>query len=261
MGTFKNFTIKLSRSLGSSKENRHFDQHPIIIGGCGRSGTTLLLSILSAHPDVFAIPYETVGLMKWGERFPDGASSDKQPVPIRIDRIHRYLMLRSIPAEARRWCEKTPRNVRHIENILNYWENARFINIIRDPRDVLTSRHRKDPDAYWVPLNRWVRDVQEGMAYHDHPRVYTVRYEDLVQKFEPTIREMCAFLDIEVVPQILDWHNHTMVRRNQAWKGKVVKLHTDSVKKWERPEHAERLAEIMADERITGLMNRLDYQI
>ena len=32
---------------------------PLIIGGCGRSGTTLLLSVLSAHPKVLAIPHET----------------------------------------------------------------------------------------------------------------------------------------------------------------------------------------------------------
>jgi hypothetical protein len=34
-------------------------QKPIIIGGCARSGTTLLLSVLSCHPNIYAIPDET----------------------------------------------------------------------------------------------------------------------------------------------------------------------------------------------------------
>lgn len=33
-------------------------EKPIVIGGCGRSGTTLLLSILGAHPDIFALASE-----------------------------------------------------------------------------------------------------------------------------------------------------------------------------------------------------------
>ena len=35
---------------------------PIVIGGCARSGTTLLLSVLSCHPNVYAIPVETQAL-------------------------------------------------------------------------------------------------------------------------------------------------------------------------------------------------------
>ncbi len=255
MGPLKRYSIQLVKTLGERKERRHFDQDPIVIGGCGRSGTTLLLSILAAHPDIFAAPHETVALMYWK---PDPSDAGRM-VPKRLDRFYRYLLVKKVPPQARRWCEKTPRNVRSLGRILNYWPEARFINIIRDPRDVLTSKHRKNPDKYWVPLNRWVRDVNEGLAFKDHPRVYTIRYEDLVQNFESSIRLLCDFLQLECGPEILNWHEYTTVRRNQAWKGKVVKLHTDSVKKWERPEHRQRLQEIMQDQRIVDLMQRLDY--
>ncbi len=36
-----------------------FHESPILFVGWGRSGTTLLISILFAHPDIHAIPLET----------------------------------------------------------------------------------------------------------------------------------------------------------------------------------------------------------
>ena len=38
---------------------RKLTRPPVIVGGCERSGTTLLLSILSSHPAIQAIPVET----------------------------------------------------------------------------------------------------------------------------------------------------------------------------------------------------------
>ena len=247
------------RYLGERKEACHFDQDPIIIGGCGRSGTTLLLSILAAHPDIFAIPHESVALVNWETSSQNQKKAKCHLYPARIDRLYRHLLVKRIPPRNRRWCEKTPRNIHHVENILQYWDKAFFINIIRDPRDVLTSRHRNKPGEYWVSLNRWVKDVSRGLEFKDHPRVFTVRYEDLVQDFEPTIQKLCAFMEMECGPNILSWHTHTTVRKNRAWEGKVVKLHTKSVQKWKLPEHAVRLAQIMGDKRILGLMERLNY--
>jgi len=247
------------RYLGERKEARHFDQDPIVIGGCGRSGTTLLLSILAAHPDIYAIPHESVAFVNWEPNIQNSPNAKHPLRPARIDRLYRHLLAKRIPSGNRRWCEKTPRNIHHVENILQYWEEAKFINIIRDPRDVLTSRHHNKPGEYWVSPNRWVKDVSKGLELIDRPRVFTVRYEDLVQNFEPTIRDLCAFLQIECGPEILNWHVHTTVRVNRSWQGKVVKLHANSVEKWKHPEHAERLTQILGDERILDLMERLDY--
>ncbi len=44
--------------IGRIKDFRLY-KSPILIGGCGRSGTTLLTSILSSHPKIALIPHET----------------------------------------------------------------------------------------------------------------------------------------------------------------------------------------------------------
>ena len=40
-------------------------------------------------------------------------------------------------------CDQTPRNVFYIADILELYPEARIINMIRDPRDVLLSQKRK----------------------------------------------------------------------------------------------------------------------
>ncbi|MCA9555784.1 MAG: sulfotransferase, partial [Myxococcales bacterium] len=52
-----------------------FPEPPIIIGGCGRSGTTLVASILSCHPRIAVVGPET-------RAFAAGAyPSDRPPRP------------------------------------------------------------------------------------------------------------------------------------------------------------------------------------
>jgi hypothetical protein len=235
------------------KEKHLFNKGPILIGGCGRSGTTLLLSVMSAHPHIFAFPHEVAAFFKWQE------NENGDMYPTRIDRMYRYLVSHHVQKSATRWCEKSPRNVLKINEILNYWDNAHFINIIRDARDVLTSRHPQKPDAYWVPLERWLNDVRIGLKYKDHPRVTTIHYEDLVHEYEKTITKICDEIGEEVVPEIISWYDHATVRSNRAWFGGVERLHQKSVNKWKKEEHAQRLEEIMQNKEIVELQKELGY--
>jgi hypothetical protein len=48
---------------------RQVERPPIVIAGCGHSGTTLLLSILDAHSAIFGVPYEAKLGKSEGEEF------------------------------------------------------------------------------------------------------------------------------------------------------------------------------------------------
>ena len=67
---------------------------PIIIGGCGRSGTTLLLSILSSNSKVFGIRDELYSF------YPS----------FRPKKIINYLEDNNFKS-SKVWCEKTPKNI------------------------------------------------------------------------------------------------------------------------------------------------------
>ena len=151
LNLFKKISNPIINYLGKKKMKGRFQDMPIIIGGCGRSGTTLLLSIISAHPNIFAFPKEIGVFSEWHNSNP------------RIDRLYRYVLVNSLPNEKNRWCEKTPGNVRHFDKILSYFNNkVKLIHIIRDGRDVMLSKHPKKPDSYWIFPVIWINDVKEG---------------------------------------------------------------------------------------------------
>jgi len=159
-----------------------FSRPPVVIAGCGRSGTTVLLSMLSAHHSIYAIPDETGLLCPTGyEETPD---LSLQPD---LFGLYRLLAGADLPPSCTRWCEKTPRNILYLKPILEFFgADVRIIQIVRDGRDVVTSVHPSNNAAYHVTAGRWIGDVAAGLPYEKHESVLTVRYEDLVLEYERT---------------------------------------------------------------------------
>ena len=296
-----------------SRELERFPDPPIVIGGCGRSGTSLLLSILSAHPHIAGIPEETYAFCP--DVWTPGAEG---PGDLDMEVIGRHLAHLDPPASTTRWCEKTPKNVQVFGALLaHFGERVRLVHIVRDGRDVLTSRHpsstgkarwlskdakqkvksliasvrRRLPvreavarvpygaDAYqrlrrgvkrrignietteyWVSAERWIEDVSAGRAFEGHPQVHTVRYEDLVQDFEPTVTRLCAFLDEEPVPDLLHWQRNTRVRTHGAWDGEVKPLFSSSVGRWQTMPDQPDIARLRRDPRAIELLRHYGYQ-
>lgn len=199
---------------------------PVLIGGCGRSGTTLLRELLGRHP-AFASGPETAILCD----FPNPV---RTAVEWDLDAQHLRTMAREASSVVRfaetffaelceregkpRWIDKTPRNVRVVGRLLRQFPRGRFIHIMRDGRDVACSlrNHPKETvrRGRIVPAQnhqsiaegsrRWRDDVGRGLAYRNHPRVLTVRYEDLVGHTEGSLREVCRFLDVAFDASMLE---------------------------------------------------------
>lgn len=232
-------------------------QPPIVIGGCGRSGTTLLLAIVSAHPRVMAIVPETNVFCPGGYGPNPGAAAQ---IKVDLDFYQHFDPV--VPGSAfDRWAEKTPRNVLFFEKIIEHFDGrVRLLQIIRDGRDVVLSRHPVRPDQYWVAIERWVCDVGAGVRYMDHPLVHTVRYEQLIRDNDRVVRGICDFLELPFTEHMADWHQHATVRESPAWNTQVKPLFESSIGKWRRPEHAERLAEFMANAQAVRLLRELGYE-
>jgi hypothetical protein len=254
-------TTKLSRAGFYFKNTllhrglQRFDRPPILIGGCGRSGTTLLLSVLSAHPHIFACPKETGLLCPSG--YDDPPNFDCPP---RYTEFYRHLLAYPIPDSCRRWCEKTPKNIHYFSQYLRDFEGAvRMIHLVRDGRDVITSRHPTEPEREWTTPQRWVLDVSAGHAMEKDPHVLTIRYEDMVTDLSAVSRRMGDFLD-EDFGRINDaWVDQAKVRKARAWGAEVTPIHGKSVGKWKDPKFAPLVEELMSLPQATELLRHYGY--
>jgi len=230
-------------------------RRPVIIGGCGRSGTTLLLSMLSCHPHIYAVNCETRAFCPKGYRRPPDLNA-----PFKLKRLYEYLLDAAIPAQSTRWCEKTPRNVLYYGRILGYFgKRVRIINIVRDGRDVVTSRHPAKLQKFWVTPERWVMDVTAGKRYESHPQVKTIRYEDLINDYRETISALCTFLDEPFDDSFLSYPYSAGVQRNAAWLGQAELPSNHSIGRWRQPEYQERVAALLDKREAVELLEYYGY--
>jgi protein-tyrosine sulfotransferase len=190
---------------------------PIVLGGCGRSGTTLLRMMLDSHRRICCGPESSLFRRRaidtrWlADRF--GFSHDEvraihDSAVSRPAFIEGFAALCMRKAGKARWAEKTPRNISRIEVIFRCFPAARFVHVLRDGRDVACSlrthpRH-KVVNGQLVPTGirkpiagcarRWARDLEGSRRWWGDPRFMTVRYEDLVLNARPALEGLVKFL-------------------------------------------------------------------
>jgi len=235
---------------------RKMTKRPIFIGGCGRSGTTLLLSILSSHPSIYSIPFETYAFC-WSDYFEENPR-DRETFD--MYKIYNALLSDNEALNRKRWCEKSPKNIRRVSEILDYFgEVARFINIVRDGRDVVTSKNPRKPDEYWVTPERWINDVSCGLEYENYSQLITVRYEDLIQEPEGTLRNICDFLGVEYATEFNDYPESATLKTSRAWFDKASGLHKKSIKKWNLVEHKRIVEKLLSYEKAKKLLSLYNY--
>ena len=128
-----------------------------------------------------------------------------------------------------RWSDKTPWQAPAIDWVL--LPDAQVIHIVRDPRDVIASslevpwiRERPFELAReWTRFNR--RAARDGAAAGP-ARYHRVRYEDLVNDPETVLRLVCAFLQEDFDPAMLDpaerGASGTVVGAAAPWQERVA---------------------------------------
>ncbi len=143
------------------------------IVGCSRSGTTMLFYAMSAFEKTRLYDKETT---PWSQ--PDL----KESMEIVSNPSQHWQGVNYITKRHRQWC--SPENVKTtIQYALQ--NQATIINIVRDPRDVLTSKHPYTEGKFYVEPELWrlSAEANERLAEALEPRgrMFTIRYEDLVR--------------------------------------------------------------------------------
>jgi hypothetical protein len=262
-----------------------------------RSGTTLLRLMLDAHPDL-AIPPESffiTGLHKLRRRyerrdgvfdFPRFASDlsrlrkfrdwdvppealaaafgERAPgdYPDAIRRLYRlYADLQGKP----RFGDKSPGYVARIRLLAEWFPEAIFVHLIRDPRPVALSLSEME----WGPSDvvegavRWRHYVGRGREAGRElgsGRYLEVRYERLVEDPESTLRRLTSFLHLPFREEMLDYQRRALERVPAREHRQHVNLVRPpaATRDWRSQVSAEDLAAVEA---VAGdLMDELGYE-
>ncbi len=209
--------------------NNNFNQQsPIFIIGMPRSGTSLMSSMLSAHPNI-SIPYsETKFISHWTHRYPNLNLDLKQDLDIfwskysksksfsylDIDKnkIQSFIFNKNsssyqdilacmlqeyaIKMGKKRWGDKDPEAQKYIKKILRWFPNSRIIWMLRDPRSVIASTLATP----WGKSNiidyslKWLDSVSLLEQNINDQRILMIKYEDLVIQSELMLKKYATFL-------------------------------------------------------------------
>lgn len=267
------------RPTGSMAKPQVFsDVSPIFVVGAPRSGTTLLSRILDGHPalgiadeliyfDIILNVRSVIPELDTPERierlFQLLPKMDHVPFWQGMEQVlaetrrrlladpapsypRFYLLLMQVYADQRgavRFGEKTPWNVRHLDEIVALFPQARIIHLVRDPRANVASRRklpRTSRDVVTAAV-KWKLDVLAGRRFATGPNATPAnyieqRYEDLVADPEPQVRRLCAFIGEPFDPRMLALEREPDVMfKDQPWKEGVFKpVHTGSLQAWRK---------------------------
>jgi hypothetical protein len=218
------------------------DGHRLVfVGGAPRSGTTLLQKALNQHPSItgageFDFLPRIMTLFRSMEHSTKGGRLADYFTVDELRRAYaRFVESLLLPLADERGTpllsEKTPFNVLHFTDLAEVLPLARFVLVVRDPRDVVTSildvGQKASASDRVAPA--WTRDAvlaarqvrrcliagrvaQETLG----PRLHTLRYEDLATDPEQALRDTIGFLGLEFDAQMLTHSSHVS-RLSGVW--------------------------------------------
>ena len=147
-------------------------------------------------------------------------------------------------------CEQTPRNIFYARRLLEIYPDARVVNIVRDPRAVLASQKNRWKlrrlGARHLPISEmlrnrvnyhpvtmgqlWKKAAEEAAHLVEHSRCSVIRFEDLAEAPDSSIRQLCGWLGLPFEHSMLDvprWGSSNMEHTSDR-KG----VSTEVVSQW-----------------------------
>ena len=214
---------------------------PFVVG-CNRSGTTMLRGMLDSHPELAVPPeaYFVVPLLNSRalvhdgrfdtnafladvqdrESFRDGWQLPAAAVETLVSEWHPHDAAEALSelygCYARehgktRCADKTPQHVVHIDLLARSFPQARFVHLVRDGRNVVSSLldYPHGPKRFVDGVEYWRYRVSAGRrsgARLGPDRYREIRYEALVDDPEAVLRDLCGFIDLPYDAQMLAYH-------------------------------------------------------
>ena len=224
---------------------------PMFIVGMPRSGTTLVETILSSHPDVFGA----------GESDEIGNLSMTMPLVLGADKAFPYCLdtlsaeksqayagmymryLEGFGVESKHITEKLPNNFLYLGFIALLFPNTRIVYCKRNPINIGISNFFQD-FAGELP---WSYDLEDFVHfYKQHERIvehwrkvlpmkiYEVQYEELVEEQERISHELLEYCGLEWTDECLNFHKSKRVVTTASLAQVRQPIYKSSVQRWKK---------------------------
>jgi len=129
---------------------------------------------------------------------------------------------------------KRPKDTFYVEAVLDVDPDFYVIYVVRDPRDVIVSRHGKDKDIYYSNI-RLFRELQDAARpLIGHARFLAVKYEDFVSRPDDIQDEITArYPWLEQKYRFSEYHEHAQVsEKSRLAMHSVRPIAPTSVGRW-----------------------------
>jgi hypothetical protein len=207
--------------------NTSFLESPTFLIGAERSGTTLLRLMLSHHSQIaWCNEFEyVIDQVSDNAQFPK--VSDYQDW-LKTHRIFQATGFEVSPnltygelvqsfLQQKQAQEQKPvvgaTVHRHFDRLLAIWPNARFIHIVRDPRDVARSCIGMGwAGNVWTGSQRWLEAEQDWEALKQTLPVdnyVEISYENLIREPQTVLTQLANFLGVAYDPAMLQYNQDT----------------------------------------------------
>jgi Sulfotransferase family len=226
------------------------DARHIFVVGAPRSGTTLLKTLLVAHPLVGGTDQESTGLFRLRDlrTYRLGELSDEEMQRLLRESRHDLIRLYDLVVAAllrrrskARFTDKLTVRAFRLQYVARHFPQSLFVNIVRDGRDSYCSavRHPNVPqsDDIRTFAKYWASCVRIPVQTVPAERLLNVRYEDLTSEPETHLRRIMEFCGLEFAPQQVDvacYSTTTSIKKLEVHQNLAKPINTSSQGRWRR---------------------------
>ncbi|MGH8373351.1 MAG: tetratricopeptide repeat-containing sulfotransferase family protein [Gammaproteobacteria bacterium] len=229
------------------------ESSPAFLIGFPRSGTTLLDTMLGAHPEVTVLEEQAsvqsmlACLTAQVGSYPDALATLTPADQSVIKHAYRDAIVK--PAGyGKQLLDKSPFNTVHVGLITRIFPDAPILFATRHPCDVvlscfMTNFALNSGTAHFTALGSTVRLYCSVMSlWQTYTQILQlnyrlVRYEDLIADPEAELREIISFLGLPWSPAVLDHMTHAATRkdvRTASYAQIGHELYSDARNRWRR---------------------------
>jgi protein-tyrosine sulfotransferase len=229
----------------------------IIVGGCGSSGTTLLVNLLARHPSIAAGPelscFNHPEIADFERVRREHATWFRRGLPSRgYHQVYRFIGKRDhyriTLDDVRAWversrdprgffheigsalaarhgrpifAEKTPTNVYAFAEIAAAVDDVPLVHVVRDGRDVVCSLRRRGYGLFRA-ASRWLYDTLAGLRARGSANYREIRYEELTSRPVETLEGLLRPWGLDFDASAFEEHVRSSSEAHDSWAGSRV---------------------------------------